>query len=157
MTSLCSWWSKRRPALPQVYLPIGWSTYFFSAARVTFNTSEVDRAKAQVDIQIQIQHSVCLFRCLSVTRSRPSPRWAAAAPRCSLRLLQWSGPQPSLLHGRHRATLLTSERIAVQRLNSLLPHFSWLQAEEMPWQMDSSRCVSRGAVFSRGLPPLFKL
>ncbi len=31
----------------QVYLPIGWSTYFFSAARVTFNTSEVTRAKAQ--------------------------------------------------------------------------------------------------------------
>ena len=34
--------------LLQVYLPIGWSTYFFSAARVTFNTSEVARAKAQV-------------------------------------------------------------------------------------------------------------
>lgn len=49
-TSACSWWSKRRPALPQVYLPIGWSTYFFSAARVTFNASEVGRAKAQVDL-----------------------------------------------------------------------------------------------------------
>lgn len=41
-------WSKRRPALPQIYLPIGWSTYFFSAARVTFNSSEVARAKLQV-------------------------------------------------------------------------------------------------------------
>ena len=41
------WWGKRRPALPQVYLPIGWSTYFFSAARVTFNTSEVACARAQ--------------------------------------------------------------------------------------------------------------
>ena len=31
-----------------MYLPIGWSTYFFSAARVTFNTSEVARAKEEV-------------------------------------------------------------------------------------------------------------
>ena len=36
---------------PQVYLPIGWSTYFFSAARVTFNTSEVERAQQQVRIK----------------------------------------------------------------------------------------------------------
>ena len=35
-------------SLLQVYLPIGWSTYFFSAARVTFNSSEVARAKVQV-------------------------------------------------------------------------------------------------------------
>lgn len=40
-------WSERRPSLPQIYLPIGWSTYFFSAARVTFNASEVTRAKLQ--------------------------------------------------------------------------------------------------------------
>lgn len=43
------WWGRRKPQLPQVYLPIGWSTYFFGAARVQpFNLTEVARAKDQV-------------------------------------------------------------------------------------------------------------
>lgn len=35
--------------LPQIYLPIGWSTYFFSAARVEpFQPEEVARARSEV-------------------------------------------------------------------------------------------------------------
>ena len=35
--------------LPQIYLPVGWSTYFFSAARVEpFQPEEVARARAEV-------------------------------------------------------------------------------------------------------------
>lgn len=42
-------WKKRRPQLPQIYLPIGWSAYFFSAARVPpFQPDEVQRAKEEV-------------------------------------------------------------------------------------------------------------
>ena len=51
------WASKAKQpvySLPQVYLPIGWSTYFFSAARVTFNASEVARAKAQVRVSLAL-------------------------------------------------------------------------------------------------------
>ena len=51
-------WSERRTALPQIYLPIGWSTYFFSAARGTFNSSEVARAKFQVSTLEISQHRV---------------------------------------------------------------------------------------------------
>ena len=45
------WWGRRKPPLPQVYLPIGWSTYFFGAARVQpFNLTEVARAKEQARV-----------------------------------------------------------------------------------------------------------
>lgn len=56
---LSRWWQKRRPPLPQVYLPIGWSTYFFGAARVPpFNTSEVARAKSEVS-RLTCHNSPC--------------------------------------------------------------------------------------------------
>ena len=76
-------WAAARPALPQVYLPVGWSTYFFSAARVTFNTSEVDRAKQQVHSFIS-GSSGGRMSGQSVTRSvtsRPQQRQYCAASK----------------------------------------------------------------------------
>lgn len=62
--SLCWWcrrWQKRRPVLPQIYLPIGWSTYFFSAARVEpFQPEEVARARSEVRLAAR--------QCLSCRR-----------------------------------------------------------------------------------------
>jgi hypothetical protein len=67
----------------QVYLPIGWSTYFFSAARVPpFNLTEVARAKATVEALLQSLDKrrsyfsvvqVCLSVCLPSTAPNYPP------------------------------------------------------------------------------------
>ena len=75
-------------SLLQVYLPVGWSTYFFSAARVTFNTSEVERAQQQVGApdlpattMTQSQLMPASPGC-PVCPSSPSVWPAPASPRC---------------------------------------------------------------------------
>ena len=66
-------WREHRPALPHIYLPIGWSTYLWSARRVSHNATAASESRRQVRLanSLTIMHhnrlcatNTCPFQCV---------------------------------------------------------------------------------------------